>query len=171
MPSPEPKEPFGTARPANLITVGTILLCAMFIGYAWFEESTKKPAAVIEPHQIEAHHSVDTRNFISNYDKTMQYADAILFGVCVPSVIILIYLLPWVVSIFNEHPSKTGIFVLNLLLGWTLLGWVIALVWAFTKPQTPQQVIVYQNTPAQAGSLDISHPSEGLSDDLHNKTG
>jgi len=117
-------------------------------------------------------HSDDTRNFISNHKENM----FLLLGACVPLSIIPIYLLPWVVSVSNGHPSKTGIFVLNLFLGWTFVGWVVALVWAFTKPQTPQQVIVYQNTPShsdpgQSGSLDISHHPEGLSDDLHNKTG
>ena len=112
-------------------------------------------------------HSDDTKNFISNHKENMLP----LLGACVLLSIIPIYLLPWVVSVSNGHPSKTGIFVLNLFLGWTFIGWVVALVWAFTKPQPPQQVIVYQNTPAQSGSLDISHPSEGLSDDLHNQTG
>jgi len=166
-----PPEFFNPARLTILITAGMVLFFALLIGYIWYEESTKKPTSAIEPHQTEAHHSVDTRNFISNYNKTMQYADTTLLGVFAPSAIILIYLLPWVVSVSNGHPSKTGIFILNFFLSWTFIGWVIALVWAFTKPQPPQQVIVYQNTPAQSGSLDISHPSEGLSDDLHNKTG
>ena len=91
-----------------------------------------------------------------------------MWGVLIFVLISSVYLLPWLIASNGNHPSKTGIFVLNLFLGWTFLGWVIALVWAFTKPQ---QVIVYQNTPAQSGSLDINHPSEGLSDDLHNKTG
>ena len=33
-----------------------------------------------------------------------------------------------------HHKNAAAIFVLNLLLGWTFVGWVIALVWAFTKP-------------------------------------
>jgi Superinfection immunity protein len=38
------------------------------------------------------------------------------------------------------HQSTAAILVLNLLLGWTLLFWVIALVWAFTPVGTnPRQ--------------------------------
>ena len=40
----------------------------------------------------------------------------------------ILYLLPSIIG-FNKK-SALGIFVLNLLLGWTYIGWVIALVWA-----------------------------------------
>jgi Superinfection immunity protein len=43
---------------------------------------------------------------------------------------IVFYFLPGIVAIGREHPNTTSIFVLNLFLGWTLVGWVIALVWA-----------------------------------------
>jgi type II secretory pathway component PulF len=46
---------------------------------------------------------------------------------------LLIYFLPAFVSGFREHHNGTAIFVLNLLLGWTLIGWVIALVWSFSS--------------------------------------
>ena len=32
----------------------------------------------------------------------------------------------------RRHHQTGAILVLNLLLGWTLLGWIAALVWAFT---------------------------------------
>jgi hypothetical protein len=44
-----------------------------------------------------------------------------------------IYFLPWHVAKAVKHPQEQAIFVLNLSLGWTFLGWVIALVWANTK--------------------------------------
>jgi hypothetical protein len=62
-------------------------------------------------------------------------------------IIAAIYSLPWAISVFNKHPAKVGILTLNLLLGWTFIGWIIALVWAVTKPQPPQQVIINQTLP------------------------
>jgi hypothetical protein len=62
--------------------------------------------------------------------------------------LVALYLLPWIVSVTNKHPAKVGIFILNLLLGWTVIGWIIALIWAVTKPQPQQQVIVSQNMPS-----------------------
>ena len=43
---------------------------------------------------------------------------------------IAIYLLPTIVAGAREHPSGGGIFVLNLFLGWTFVGWVVALAWS-----------------------------------------
>ena len=43
-----------------------------------------------------------------------------------------VYLLPALVAGIREHKNVAAIAVLNLLLGWTVLGWVGALVWAFT---------------------------------------
>lgn len=47
-----------------------------------------------------------------------------------------IYFLPSIVG--SRHHNAGAIFVLNLFLGWTFLGWVIALVWACTKPAESQ---------------------------------
>ncbi len=46
----------------------------------------------------------------------------------------------WIISFFiyflptflAKGRKGVAIFVLNLLLGWTLIGWIFALVWAFT---------------------------------------
>lgn len=43
-----------------------------------------------------------------------------------------IYLLPTSVAAVRQHRHLGAVFVLNLFLGWTLLGWVGALVWALT---------------------------------------
>lgn len=42
------------------------------------------------------------------------------------------YFIPWIVSLSRGHRNSAAIAVLNLLLGWTLIGWVVALVWAAT---------------------------------------
>ena len=43
-----------------------------------------------------------------------------------------VYFAPAMVSASRGHNSGGAIFALNLLLGWTVLGWIGALVWAFT---------------------------------------
>jgi hypothetical protein len=42
--------------------------------------------------------------------------------------------MPAIIAISSDHPNKTAIVVLNILAGWTFIVWVIALVWALTKP-------------------------------------
>jgi hypothetical protein len=44
----------------------------------------------------------------------------------------LIYFLPTIVALVRHKRNTLSIFLLNLFLGWTLVGWIIALVWAST---------------------------------------
>jgi T4 superinfection immunity protein len=48
-------------------------------------------------------------------------------------VVIFIYFFPAMVAGMRDHSQGLAIFVLNLLTGWTALGWVAALVWACTN--------------------------------------
>jgi hypothetical protein len=42
----------------------------------------------------------------------------------------LLYLLPSLVAVFRGVRRSNGLVLLNLLLGWTVLGWIGALIWA-----------------------------------------
>ncbi len=46
---------------------------------------------------------------------------------------IVFYFLPAIVAARRGHKNATAIFLTNLFLGWTFIGWVVALVWAFTN--------------------------------------
>jgi hypothetical protein len=50
-------------------------------------------------------------------------------------VVLLFYFMPSIVAWSRRRPNRGAVFALNLFLGWTLVGWVIALVWALTTPQ------------------------------------
>ena len=41
-----------------------------------------------------------------------------------------VYFLPTIVACSRNHTNALAIFILNLFLGWTLIGWVVALIWA-----------------------------------------
>jgi hypothetical protein len=59
----------------------------------------------------------------------------LLYSVVAIIVLILLlglYFLPVIVAFIKEKKNAWAIFALNLCLGWTLIGWVIALVWALT---------------------------------------
>jgi hypothetical protein len=49
-------------------------------------------------------------------------------------LLVIVYMLPGIIAMSRGHPNNGAIFALNLLLGWTLLGWVAAFVWALTNP-------------------------------------
>jgi hypothetical protein len=46
--------------------------------------------------------------------------------------ILALYLLPAILAAIRRHHQRNAIFVLNLLLGWTVIGWIGALIWAAT---------------------------------------
>jgi len=50
-------------------------------------------------------------------------------------IVLLVYFLPTMVAQGRGHRQATPIFLVNIFLGWTFLGWVAALVWASTAQE------------------------------------
>ena len=48
-------------------------------------------------------------------------------------VIFGLYLLPVLISFLRRNKNWLAIFLLNLFLGWTGIGWVVALVWSIIR--------------------------------------
>lgn len=53
----------------------------------------------------------------------MHFLFFMMFGVA-------FYFLPTIIANSRGVRSAGGVFVINLLLGWTFIGWVVALAWA-----------------------------------------
>ena len=51
---------------------------------------------------------------------------------------LLFYFIPSLIAWNREHRNLAAIVLLNLLLGWTFLGWVIALIWSATAQRSSQ---------------------------------
>lgn len=47
-------------------------------------------------------------------------------------VILALYFMPTIIANSRQKRNIGAIFALNLLLGWSLVGWVVSLVWALT---------------------------------------
>lgn len=45
------------------------------------------------------------------------------------------YFAPVLIALLRGHPNMAPIMVVNFFLGWTLIGWVVALTWAFTAQE------------------------------------
>lgn len=63
---------------------------------------------------------------------------------------VAIYFLPSFNASSRKHPNISSIFLLNLFLGWTLLGWVAALVWSASA--------------IKSGSEELPKPAAGQED-------
>jgi len=47
------------------------------------------------------------------------------------------YLLPTSLAIANDRRDQLAVFMFNLTLGWTVIGWVVAFLWARRKQPKP----------------------------------
>ena len=45
---------------------------------------------------------------------------------------LILYFVPSLVAGQRRHHNQAAILALNLFLGWTFVGWVVALVWSLT---------------------------------------
>jgi hypothetical protein len=57
-----------------------------------------------------------------------------------------LYFIPALVAHQHKHHNASAIFAVNLFFGWTLLGWIAALIWSMTKPSTPSAAPVTEVT-------------------------
>lgn len=65
-------------------------------------------------------------------DGTDLVALVIIFG-----LIFVAYCLPSIVAFARRHRNRRVILAINLAFGATLIGWIIALVWALNKVDAP----------------------------------
>ncbi len=55
------------------------------------------------------------------------------FGIFIFLFSLALYFLPTIIAIARKHPNALAIFLLDFFLGWTFIGWVVALVWSVKK--------------------------------------
>ena len=69
----------------------------------------------------------------------------LLFILFVLIVVIYVYFLPTFVASKRGHPQAVPIFFVNLFFGWSLIGWILTLIWAYSGNRSEsQQINVYQ---------------------------
>lgn len=50
--------------------------------------------------------------------------------------IFIFYVLPSIIAIYRKHPNVVPVVLINLFLGWTLIGWIVAIIWSATAIDT-----------------------------------
>ena len=65
-----------------------------------------------------------------------------LAAILVLLFILAVYLIPTIIAFSRGHASKWGIGVLNIVLGWSLVFWVVALIWSLSNKGQSQTTIV-----------------------------
>lgn len=51
------------------------------------------------------------------------------------ALILAIYATPGFIAYRRRHPSRHAIIAVNVLFGWSVIGWAVALVWALKRQQ------------------------------------
>ena len=59
-------------------------------------------------------------------------------------VSLALYFVPLFIASIRKHEQIVALGALNLLLGWTFIGWALAIVWALMNPRQPQIVMMPQ---------------------------
>ncbi|MDO9484678.1 MAG: superinfection immunity protein [Actinomycetota bacterium] len=60
------------------------------------------------------------------------------------AVLSFLYMLPWAIAASRNMRDQWGLFAVNLLVGWTVIGWVIALIWSIAGSN--QGIVLVQQT-------------------------
>jgi hypothetical protein len=76
---------------------------------------------------------------LGKLDDVIMGIGAIILGIGSIGVILLMILipiafccLPIIIAVLRKHSNKTPIILVSIFFSWTIIGWVIALIWAFT---------------------------------------
>jgi hypothetical protein len=70
---------------------------------------------------------------------------------------VVVYLLPTIIAYSRAHHQRAAICLTNLFLGWSGLGWIVALIWSATAVQ---QTVVQQAVVASpVGQLPVAQPA------------
>lgn len=70
----------------------------------------------------------------------MDEGASLIFLLLLSAVSLGIYFIPYIVAKRNKKQNAGAIGALNFFLGWTLVGWVVALVWAMSKDVSATQI-------------------------------
>jgi hypothetical protein len=70
-----------------------------------------------------------------------------MFGLGYQELVILLllvvpYFIPMIIAMARDHPNRSAIAALNLLAGWSVIGWVAALVWALMSPREKRDDVI-----------------------------
>lgn len=89
-----------------------------------------------------------------------------LFGTALLMLVVAgVYLAPALIAYGRGIPAAGSILVIDIFLGWTFLGWVVALAMSVRGQPQPSQVQVFNNVPLPPGPPSWQDPvSHGLID-------
>ncbi len=59
--------------------------------------------------------------------------DMSIWDLMILIILAIIILIPYIIARKRKHQNQFAILVLSVLIGWSFIGWVVAMVWACTR--------------------------------------
>ncbi|WP_271766312.1 superinfection immunity protein [Aquimarina algiphila] len=56
----------------------------------------------------------------------------------------IFYFIPSIIALMRGKSNTVAIIALNLFLGWSIVGWVVSLVWSLSSEVSPAKIVVNQ---------------------------
>src|ERR687891_492371 len=81
------------------------------------------------------------------------------FVIVIVLLAISFYFLPSMIASIRHSEHGAGIFWVNFLFGWTVLGWIAALIWAVTE-KVEDRAITVSRLPAEQQATRVLHEAE-----------
>ncbi len=70
-----------------------------------------------------------------------------IFEVLLVVIFVGVFSLPTIRAVVSNHPRRLAIILINIFLGWTVIGWIVSFIWAF-KFVPPTQVAAARPAPS-----------------------
>lgn len=110
----------------------------------WQPSATAAPGAVVPTYAapVPAYTEANTRTVAVSTSRGPNTAVIVIAWII--AVLSLGYMLPWAIAATRNSSTQWAVFAVNLLLGWTFLGWIAALVMAVVGGSGTTNVVVMQ---------------------------
>ena len=60
------------------------------------------------------------------------------------AILFFLYWLPTMVAVLRRTPSALGVAAINFFLGWTVIGWIVAMILALAAYPAQERVVIIE---------------------------
>ncbi|MFK5912987.1 MAG: superinfection immunity protein [Woeseiaceae bacterium] len=60
----------------------------------------------------------------------------VFWAIIILIIVVYVYFIPSFVATKRGHSAVNGIIFVNLIAGWSLIGWVVCLIWAYSNSES-----------------------------------
>ncbi len=83
---------------------------------------------------------------------------------------LILYFAPTIAAAYKKHEHTLWIFLLNLLFGWSVIGWLVSLLWALDFDKVVMDFIEYRKEKANKTTASSDSSSSASSDNSTDTT-